>query len=110
MAIKKTDVERIHIWSRGKNRDIYGNPYYAFVCRISLAQKGRSENEIILRCPMTWGDADEYGVFRMVSETLNSEYGIRLDYADVRDGLVVQEHKTIYTYDALRHPERWRLA
>lgn len=46
MKIKKTDVERISIWSRGKNRDFYGNPYYAYVCRISLTQKARGEREI----------------------------------------------------------------
>lgn len=110
MKIKKTDVEKIHIWSRGKNRDIYGNPYYAYVCRISLTQKARGEREITLRCSMAWGDSDEYGVFRMVSKTLNSDFGIVVNYKDVQSGLVVQEHKTVCTDDALRHPERWRLA
>lgn len=110
MRIKKTDVERISIWSRGKNRDIYGNPYYAYVCRISLTQKARGEREITLRCPMSWGSSGAYDVFVEVVQELDREFGIRLDYNDVRSGLVVQRHRVVRTEDALTRPERWRLA
>lgn len=110
MKIKKTDVERISIWSRGKNRDIYGNPYYAYVCRISLTQKARGEREITLRCPMSWGSSGAYDVFAEVVQELDREFGISLNYDDVRSGLVVQRHQTVRTEDALMRPERWRLA
>lgn len=110
MRIRKTDVERISIWSRGKNRDIYGNPYYAYVCRISLTQKTRGEREITLRCPISWGSSGAYDVFVEVVQELDREFGISLNYDDVRSGLVVQEHKTVRTEDALMRPERWRLA
>lgn len=110
MRIRKTDVERISIWSRGKNRDIYGNPYYAYVCRISLTQKARGEREITLRCPMSWGSSGAYDVFVEVVQELDREFGISLNYDDVRSGLVVQEHKTVRTEGALMRPERWRLA
>lgn len=110
MKIKKTDVERISIWSRGKNRDIYGNPYYAYVCRISLTQKARGECEITLRCPMSWGSSGAYDVFVEVVQELDREFGILLNYDDVRSGLVVQKHRVVRTEDALMRPERWRLA
>lgn len=110
MRIKKTDVERISIWSRGKNRDIYGNPYYAYVCRISLTQKARGEREITLRCTMSWGSSGAYDVFVEVVQELDREFGILLNYDDVRSGLVVQKHRVVRTEDALMRPERWRLA
>lgn len=110
MKIKKTDVERISIWSRGKNRDIYGNPYYAYVCRISLTQKARGEREITLRCPMSWGSSGAYDVFVEVVQELDREFGILPNYDDVRSGLVVQKHRVVRTEDALMRPERWRLA
>lgn len=110
MKIKKTDVERISIWSRGKNRDIYGNPYYAYVCRISLTQKARGEREITLLCPMSWGSSGAYDVFVEVVQELDREFGILLNYDDVRSGLVVQKHRVVRTEDALMRPERWRLA
>lgn len=106
MKIKRTDVKNIFIWSRGKNRDIYGNPYYAYVCRINLTD-GR---KITFNCPMSWGSSGAYGVFAEVSQELSSKFGIRLNYDDVRSGFVIQTHKQVKTDSALEYPERWRLA
>lgn len=106
MEIKKADVKNIFIWSRGKNHDIYGNPYYAYVCRINLTD-GR---EITFNCPMSWGSSGAYDVFAEVSQELTEKFGIRLNYDDVRSGFVIQTHKQVKTDSALEHPERWRLA
>ena len=106
MKLEKTDVKNIFIWSRGKNRDIYGNPYYAYVCRINLTD-GR---EITFNCPMSWGSSGAYDVFAEVSQELSAKFGIRLNYDDVRSGFVIQTHKQVKTDSALEHPERWRLA
>ena len=106
MKIEKTDVRHIFIWSRGKNRDIYGNPYYAYVCRINLIDGC----EITFNCPISWGSSGASAVFIKVSQELNARFGIWLTYDDVRSGFVIQNHKQVKTESALEHPERWRLA
>ena len=106
MEIKKADVKNIFIWSRGKNRDIYGNPYYAYVCRINLAD-GR---EITFNCPMSWGGSWAYDVLAEVSQELDAQFGFGISYDDVRSGFVIQTHKQVKTDSALEHPDRWRLA
>ena len=106
MKLEKTDVKNIFIWSRGKNRDIYGNPYYAYVCRINLTD-GR---EITFNCPMSWGGSRAYDVLAEVSQELGAKFGIRLNFNDVRNRFVIQTHKQVKTDSALEHPERWRLA
>ena len=106
MKLKKTDVKNIFIWSRGKKRDICGNPYYAYVCRVNLTDGC----EITFNCPMSWGSSGAYAVFIKVSQELNAKFGICLTYDDVRSGFVIQNHKQVKTESALAHPERWRLA
>lgn len=106
MKLKKTDVKNIFIWSRGKNRDIYGNPYYSYVCRINLTDGSK----ITFSCPMSWGSSGAYDVFVKVSQKLSVKFGIHLTYDDVRSGFVIQNHKQVKTESALEHPERWRLA
>ena len=106
MKLERTDVKNIFIWSRGKNRDIYGNPYYAYVCRINLTD-GR---EITFNCPMSWGSSGAYDVLAEVSQELGAKFGIWLNFNDVRSRFVIQTHKQVKTYSALEHPGRWRLA
>ena len=106
MKLEKTDVKNIFIWSRGKKRDIYGNPYYAYVCRINLTDW----REITFNCPMSWGGSGAYDVLAEVSQELGAKFGIRLNFNDVRSRFVIQTHKQVKTDSALEHPERWRLA
>lgn len=59
---------------------------------------------------MSWGSSGAYDVFVEVVQELDCEFGILLNYDDVRSGLVVQKHRVVRTEDALMRPERWRLA
>lgn len=82
----------IKIYGRGKNRDIFGNPYYAAVI---ITNKRR----IIIPEQYT-GDSSERGVLSWsINECLRK--GI------VVDNDVLYNYKKVHRDSDLEHPERW---
>lgn len=97
------EIESITIYSRGKNRDANGNPYYAFKAVISRG--GNHYDGIVVYRRMTYGDGDERDCLQYAINGINEAIGLNLKTNDPR---IIHYHKRVTSYTALEHPENWR--
>ena len=103
-------ITKIEIWSRGKNRDVYGNPYHAFVAHITMSHVSYSRGMIVYM-PMSWGDSDEWGCLKWALEGINEA----LDIRGTKDAIMPSDERIVHHYqhvsrDAdLENPLKWKL-
>lgn len=102
--MKSSLIQSIKIEGRGRNRDIYGNPYYAWKAVIQK-KANHHMTPIVIYEKMSWGTSSEYAVFRNAIEGINEALDINLKQNDKR---------ITYTYthvsgDApLQNPQNWK--
>ena len=97
-------IRQIEIYSRGKNRDVFGNPYHAFKAIIS-AQKCSYFRQIMVIMPMTWGDSGERDCLEWAVQGINEAFGTEIKANDPR---IIHHHKHVSHDEDLLHPENWK--
>ena len=102
--MKSSLIQSIKIEGRGRNRDIYGNHYYAWKAVIQK-KANHHMTPIVIYEKMTWGTSSQDVVLREAIEGINEALNINLKQNDKR---------VTYTYthvsgDApLRNPLNWK--
>ena len=102
--MKSSLIQSIKIEGRGRNRDIYGNPYYAWKAVIQK-KANHHMTPIVIYEKMSWGTSSENAVLREAIEGINEALDINLKQNDKR---------ITYTYthvsgDApLQNPLNWK--
>lgn len=97
-------ITKIEIWSRGKNKDVYGNPYHAFKAVLYF---GRTSyfNTLIIPQSMSWGDSDERGCLMWACQGINEALGLDIQIDDER---IIHHYKHVYKDSELENPENWK--
>lgn len=97
-------ITKIEIWSRGKNKDVYGNPYHAFK---AILHFGRTSyfHTLIVQQPMSWGDSDERGCLMWACQGINEALGLDIQIDDER---IIHHYKHVYKDSELENPENWK--
>ena len=102
--MKSSLIQSIQIEGRGRNRDIYGNPYYAWKAVIKK-KANHHWTPIVIYEKMTWGTSSENAVLREAIEGINEALDINLKQNDKR----ITYTYTHVTGDApLRNPLNWK--
>ena len=102
--MKSSLIQSIKIEGRGRNRDIYGNPYYAWK---AIIQKKANHHmtPIVIYEKMSWGTSSENEVLRNAIEGINEALDINIKQNDKR----ITYTYTHVTGDApLRNPLNWK--
>lgn len=96
---------KIEIQTRGKNRDMYGNPYYAY--KAVLTYSYVSYFRTIMICQDTsYGDVGERDCLDWALAGIKESLGIVLDRNDER---IRHTYKQVYSDSQLRNPENWKM-
>ena len=97
-------VSKIEIYSRGKNKDEYGNPYYAYKAVIQLSYVSYFDSITICQ-DMQYGDSSEWACLGWALAGIKEALGIELEKNDER---IVQYHRHVYQNKDLLHPLNWK--
>jgi len=109
-------LDKIIIYTRGKNRDEFGNPYMAYKVVLEYSQKSYFHRVVISQSMHFTNNSSEYGCLRDALEGLNEFlHGIkhpkskdRKVYITMKDKRIIQFHKHVSRDCDLEHPESWR--
>lgn len=95
-------ITKIHITSRGKNRDVYGNPYYAFRVHVTF----NNGEQTTLCEPMDWGDSTEKDCYNKAMDKIKKTLqGVEIS----KNTIITHDHTRVSRDSQLEHPERWRV-
>lgn len=98
-------IYKIEIWTRGKNRDEFGNPYAAYIAWLRLGYVSYARRIAVLE-PMTGYDSSADKCLELAVLGINRTLGLNIS---VRDERIVQYHKHVYRDADLEHPEKWKI-
>lgn len=101
------EIDKIEIWSRGKNRDEFGNPYRAWIARIHFQTPFPSFDTLTLSRSMQSGSCDEPDCVQEVCQAIDEVFNIFIRPSDKR--IVRRHYRTVYRYEDL-DPSKWRLS
>ena len=98
-------ITKIEIWSRGKNRDVYGNPYFAWIAKIRFC------NVSYFRCVtihmgMMAGDSSEQDCLMWACQGINEALGTDIRMNDER---IVHHYQHTSRDTDLLDPTKWRI-
>ena len=97
-------ISSVSIYFRGKNKDVYGNPYHAWIAIIKTSYT-LFYKQIVLPCSMSWGDSAKYDITKWVYTGIKEALGI--DCSTLCNVKLYYQHAT---RDAqLYNPMRWDL-
>lgn len=102
--MNNNNITKIEIWSRGKNEDVYGNPYHAFKAVLHFTRVSYF-NTLTIQMPMTWGDSDERGCLIWACQGIKEALGLDIQIDDER---IVHYYKHVYQDSELVNPENWK--
>lgn len=102
--MNNNNITKIEIWSRGKNRDMYGNPYHAFKAIVNFTGVSFFRT-LTVQMPMSYGDSSERDCLMWACQGINEALGtdIRID-----DERIVHHYKHVYKDSDLANPENWK--
>ena len=101
------EIDKIEIWSRGKTRDEFGNPYRAWIARIHFQHSFKSFDTMTLSRSMEYGDCDEQDCVKAVCEAIEEVFNIFIRPSDKR--IVRRHYRRVYRDEDL-DPSKWRLS
>lgn len=106
--MKPTDIAKIEVTSRGKNRDLYGNVYVAFIVTIYIG--GGHEPFMKLFESMTPGDNYESYCKSAALNLVRKTFGWSYDKSKRLESITkTVSHTTVYAESKLREPWCWRV-
>ncbi len=98
-------IIKIEIWSRGKNRDEYGNPYMAWIAKIRFQYVSYFQ-AITIHKSMSWGDSSERDCLMWACQGINEALGTTIMMNDDR---IVHHHKNVSRDSDLIDPTKWKI-
>lgn len=109
-------LEKIIIYTRGKNRDIYGNPYMAYKINLEFSQKSFFRKVTIESSMCYTNNSSKNGCLQDALDGLNEFlHGIkhpkmtnRKVYIKADDKRIIHHHKHVTRDAELEHPENWK--
>ena len=102
--ISDKKISSVSIYFRGKNKDVYGNPYYAWIAIIGTSYTSYYK-QIVLPYSMSPGDSAKYDIKKWVYTGIKEALGI-----DCSTLCNVKLYYQDATRDAqLYNPMRWDL-
>lgn len=105
--MKKEDVLRVQIWARGWVDYENGNPYYAYLVKITTAHN--SEN-LYIEVDGDWGSCEEDDIpDKWAFPAIKRWFGLKYDRRDIKSGAVEYHYKRVYKESELDNPRKWRL-
>lgn len=109
MASKK--LYKIEIHARGKYRDEYGNPYYAYIAILHYKFVSYFRN-VIVYMPMHWGDSGESDGLKWALEGINEYLGKKTYHSKIKPSdKRIEYHYKHVSHDAdLENPLKWKLS
>lgn len=93
------------IYTRGKNRDVYGNPYHAYKAVLTFSYVSYFRDITICQ-NISWGDSSERDCLDWALQGIKEALGIDLEANDER---ITHHHKHVYSDRELRYPENWKV-
>ena len=102
--MKSSTIITVRIEGRGRNRDIYGNPYYAWKAKINVKQQHHAV-WMILYEPMAWGTSSRDVVLREAIQGINETLNINLKENDKR---IIYTYTHVTNDEALQNPQNWK--
>lgn len=96
---------KVNIYTRGKNKDMDGNPYHAYKAVLTFSYVSYFRSITICQ-DMSWGDSAERDCLDWALQGIKEALGIDLKANDER---ITHYHKHVYSYDELRNPENWKV-
>lgn len=101
------EIDKIEIWSRGKTRDEYGNPYRAWIARIHFHNSFPSFDTLTLSRGIQYGNCDEQDCVEEVCQAINEVFNASVRPSDER--IVKRHYRRVYRDEDL-DPSKWRLS
>lgn len=103
--MKEENITKIEIWSRGKNRDVYGNPYFAWIAKIGVSHVSYLRY-ITIHMDMMAGSSSERDCLMWACQGINESLGtdIRMD-----DKRIVHHYKHASRDSDLLDPTKWKI-
>lgn len=98
-------LSKIEIWSRGKNRDVYGNPYWAYKVVLTYNYVSYFETITITK-GMSGGSSSEHACLTWALQGIKEALGLEFNPHDER---IIHHHKHVYRDADLEHPETWKV-
>lgn len=102
--MKTSRIYAIKIEGRGRYRDEYGNPYYAWRADIDVQIKSH-HSKVTIHESMAWGDSYEAAVLRAAVEGINEALDINIRQNDKR---ISYTYKHVSEDAPLRNPLNWK--
>lgn len=102
--MKTSRINAIKIEGRGRYRDEFGNPYYAWRADIDVQIKSH-HSKVTIYESMAWGDSYESAVLRSAVEGINEALDINIKQNDRR---ISYTYKHVSGDAPLRKPLKWK--
>lgn len=103
--MKNENVIEIEIWSRGKNRDMYGNPYLAWIAKVYVRYVSYFSH-ITIHKDMMGGDSYESACLKLALQGINEALGTDIRADDKR---IVHHYKHTCRDSDLIDPTKWKI-
>ena len=103
--ISDKKISSVSIYFRGKNKDVYGNPYYAWIAIIETSYTSYYK-QIVLPCSMSPGDSAKCDITKWVYIGIKEALGI--DCSTLCNVKLYYQHATRDVQ--LENPMRWDLS
>lgn len=102
--MKISKIKSIKIEGRGRYRDIYGNPYWAWKADVNVERHNHNVHMILYE-PMSWGTSSESRVLDEAIEGINQTLDINLRRNDKR---IEYTYRHVSGDEPLRNPQNWK--
>lgn len=103
--MKNENIVKIEIWSRGKNRDEYGNPYFAWIAKIRVSHVSYFRY-VTIHMDMMGGDSYESACLMWALQGINEALGTDIRADDER---IVHHYKHASRDAELADPTKWKI-
>lgn len=103
--MKDEKISSIKIWTRGKNRDEFGNPYVAFIAWIQLRYISYARKVSVMSDMQSY-DSGKSKCLEFALLAINRALDLDIRANDTR---IEHHHKHVYRDADLEHPEKWKI-
>ena len=102
--MKDKNIYKIEVWTRGKNRDEYGNPYVAYKAVIHLAEMSYARTMTFMMPMFSWDNYPDK-ILQLALLGINRALDLDIQHNDPR---ITLHYKHVYRDADLEHPENWK--
>lgn len=97
-------LDKIIIYSRGKNRDVYGNPYYALKIILKYSYVSYFQ-QIIIPVSMKYGSSSKRDCLMWAGQALQEALGMNIEHVLP---FIEHHHVRVSRDSQLKNPLKWK--